>query len=80
MLEGQDDDEDIPGISEPDIEVLAPENNKVENEIGKFFLRNLRILEFGVFELNYEKFKMININLKVEILKSVLFVFTVCKK
>lgn len=23
MLEGQDDDEDIPGISEPDIEVLA---------------------------------------------------------
>ena len=31
MLEGQDDDEDIPGISEPDIEVLAPENNKVEN-------------------------------------------------
>ena len=57
---------------EKDIKEQINKNIKLENEIGKFFLKNLRILEFGVFELNYEKFKMININLKVEILKKIL--------
>ena len=57
---------------EKDLKEQINQNNKLENQIGKFFLRNLKILEFGVFELNYEKFKMISINLKIEILKKIL--------
>ena len=57
---------------EKDIKEQIKKNNKLENQIGKFFLRNLKIFEFGVFELNYVKFKMININLKIEILKKIL--------
>ena len=57
---------------EKDIKEQINKNNKLENQIGKFFLRNLKIFEFGVFELNYEKFKMINISLKAEILKKIL--------
>ena len=54
---------------EKDIKIQIDVNNKLESQIGNFFLRNLKIYEFGVFELNYEKFK---INLKVEILKKIL--------
>ena len=35
-------------------------------------MRNLKIYELGVFELNYEKFKVNKNNLKVEILKKIL--------
>ena len=57
---------------EKDIKEQIIKNNKIENQIGNFFLNNLKIHEFGVFELNYERFKMIDINLKVEILKKIL--------
>ena len=57
---------------EKDIKVQIDKNNKLENQIGDFFLKNLKIFEFGVFELNFEKFKMIDINFKVEILKKIL--------
>ena len=57
---------------EKNIKVQIEKNNKLENQIANFFLKNLKIFDFGVFELNYEKLKMININLKVEILKKIL--------
>ena len=57
---------------EKDINEQINQNNKLENQIGKFLLKHLKIFEFGVFELNYKKFQMININLKVEILKKIL--------
>ena len=57
---------------EKDIKIQIDVNNKLESQIGNFFLRNLKIYEFGVFELNYEKLKVNNINLKVEILKKIL--------
>ena len=57
---------------EKEIKVRIDKNNKLENQIGIFFLRNLKIFEYGVFELNYEKLKMINIDLKIEILKKIL--------
>jgi len=57
---------------EEDIKTQIDKNNKLENKIGNFFLRNLKVYEFGVFELNYDKFKIIDIDFKVEILKKIL--------
>ena len=55
-----------------EFKVNSDENKFFENQLAKFFIKNLEFNEYGKFTINKKKFKIQNKYFQIEVLKRIL--------